>query len=72
MAKFIGHGILERYSKNIDIEKEEKLNHIIKILNIPDDLKEHIIFIKNNKKLNFDNLIKNDDEVHFYITPLGG
>ncbi|MGB9812127.1 MAG: hypothetical protein ACPLRZ_02165 [Thermovenabulum sp.] len=72
MALFIGHGMLENYSREINIEDTEKLEYIIEFLKIPENLKEHVIFIRNHSKLDKDDLIKNEDEVHFYIIPFGG
>ncbi|MCF6096311.1 hypothetical protein L1766_04725 [Thermovorax subterraneus] len=72
MAKFIGHGILEIYSKELDIADGEKLSNVMSFLNIPENLQEHIVFVKNGRTLKDDDLIKDGDEVHFYIVPFGG
>ncbi|MGB9839470.1 hypothetical protein [Thermovenabulum sp.] len=72
MAKFFGHGILEGFSGEIQIEKEEKLEKIIEKMNLPENLKEHVIFLRNHLLLEKDDLIKDEDEVHFYILPFGG
>ncbi|MDN5331942.1 MAG: hypothetical protein PWP45_1167 [Tepidanaerobacteraceae bacterium] len=72
MTKFIGHGMLEIYSKELDIGGEEKLSNVVRFLNIPENLQEHIVFIKGGRTLNGDDLIKDGDEVHFYIVPFGG
>jgi hypothetical protein len=72
MAKVVGHGMLEKYSREIFLQNPIKLQELLTIIGIPDVTFENALFLKGNCRLKKDDLVSDEDEVHFYLVPLGG
>jgi len=72
MAKFIGSGPLKKYSGIVNINKPILVQELSKFLKLPKDLSENLIVVRENKKLNDDDTIQNNDEIHIFFAAMGG
>ena len=72
MADFIGHGILSCYSREFEFSKPTKLGVLIADLNLPEDLRENLIAVRDKVLVDDAELISGSDTVHLFIAPHGG
>jgi len=72
MTIFIGKGSLNRYSQTKTIRHPIMVNEVSKILKLPKGIAENLIVVKQNKKLNDDDLIHDEDQIHIFFAAMGG
>ncbi|NLZ52560.1 MAG: hypothetical protein GX892_05345 [Thermoanaerobacteraceae bacterium] len=72
MAIIIGHGMLQKYSRQIELKQPESLKAVLNQLTIPESMYDYIIFIRQHEKLEDDSIINNDDEIHLFMITFGG
>jgi hypothetical protein len=72
MAKFIGKGILQQYSQEIFLTNQIKVRDLPTLLKFSDELANILIVVRDHRKLDFDELILNGDEVYLYMAVMGG
>jgi hypothetical protein len=72
MAKFIGKGILQQYSQEIFLIHQIKVRDLPTLLKLPDELANILIVVRDHRKLDFDELILNGDDVYLYMAVMGG
>lgn len=72
MANFIGKGVFEKYSQVIKLERPIVVHDLPEFLNLPKKLSENLIVVRQNRKLNDDELIQNEDEIFFFFAAMGG
>ncbi len=72
MAKFIGKGIYKRYSQERKLEHPIIVQDLPGLLKLPKDLSENLIVVRQNRKLNDDELIRDEDEIYFFLAIMGG
>jgi len=70
--KIIGKGVFKNIQQEIFLNKPIKVNELEKFLSLPRDLENNLIIVRQNKKLNDDDLIYQDDKVILFFTPMGG
>lgn len=72
MAKFIGKGVLQQYSQDLFLTNQIKVRDLPSLLKLPDELAAILIVVRDHHKLDFDELIFNNDEVYLYMAVMGG
>jgi len=72
MAIIIGHGMLQKYSRQIELKQPESLKTVLNQLTIPESMYDYIIFVRQHEKLEDDSIINNDDEIHLFMITFGG
>lgn len=72
MVRFIGHGMLERYSREVAVEGLKPLHELLEELSIPQDLKNILIPVRGARVVQDGDLISNDDVIHLFIALSGG
>ena len=72
MAKFIGKGVLQQYSQDLFLTNQIKVHDLPTLLKLPDELANILIVVRDHRKLDFDELILNGDEVYLYLAVMGG
>ncbi|RKL64411.1 hypothetical protein DXT63_01550 [Thermoanaerobacteraceae bacterium SP2] len=72
MAIIIGHGMLQKYSRQIEIKQPENLKTVLHRLMLPESIYDYIIFVRQHEKLEDDSIINNEDEIHLFMITLGG
>lgn len=72
MAKFIGKGVYKRYSQERKLEQPILVQDLPTLLKVPKDLSENLIVVRQNRKLNDDELIRDEDEIYFFLAIMGG
>ncbi len=72
MAKIIGKGPLRSFSQELPLAAPIKVQDLPELLNLPAELAEIAIVVRNNQKLDFDELIHNDDEIYVFMAVMGG
>lgn len=72
MANFIGKGAFKKYSQVIKLERPIFARDLAGLLKLPEDLSENLIVVRKNKKLNEDEVIRDDDDIYFFLAVMGG
>lgn len=72
MASFIGKGLLQDYSQEIILTQPITVASLPALLQIPDHLSNHLIFLRNHLRLSGEDQILNEDEVIIFIEVMGG
>ena len=72
MAKFIGKGVLQKYSQDLFLTNQIKVRDLPARLKLPDELANILIVVRDHRKLDFDELILDSDEVYLFVAVMGG
>jgi hypothetical protein len=72
MAKIIGKGEFRSFSRDVVLSTSIRVQDLPSLLNMPAELAEIAIVIRGNRKLDFDELIYNDDEIYLFMAVMGG
>lgn len=72
MTKFIGSGLLKKFGKTISIDGPILVRDVGKFLKLPKELADNLIVVRKNKKLNEDEVVRNEDEIHIFFAAMGG
>ena len=72
MTEFIGRGTLEKYSQILEINKPIRVGEISKLLKLPKELSDNLIVVRQNKKMNEDEFIQNEDQIYLFFAAMGG
>lgn len=72
MAKFSGKGSLKKYSKTIKLDRPLLVKDLEIILNLPKEYSENVIAIRENRKLDDNDFIHDEDQIDFFLTVMGG
>jgi hypothetical protein len=72
MTEFIGRGILERYGQVKEIKKPLFVRDVSRFLKLPKELADNLIVVRQNKKLNEDEIILNEDKIFIFFAAMGG
>lgn len=71
-AKIIGKGILQPFSKDISFTTQIRVQDLPGLLEMPEDLANNLIVVRNHHNLLSNELIENDDEIYLFIAAMGG
>jgi hypothetical protein len=72
MTNFIGKGILAEYSQEKKLKKPLIVHDVDRFLKLPKELSYNLIVVRGSRKLNDDDLIRNEDEIYLYFAAMGG
>jgi molybdopterin converting factor small subunit len=72
MAKIIGKGPLRSFSQEIVLATSIRVQDLPGLLSMPEELAEIVLVVRNHQKLDFDELINDDDEVFLFMAVMGG
>ena len=72
MAVFIGHGMLASYGGEIKCDAPTRLSILIDALNLPEDLRENLLVVRNKNMIDDAELISCNDTLHLFIATHGG
>ena len=72
MTKFVGNGIYKPYSREVDLDQPILVGDLGKFLNIPKDLSDNLIVVRQSQVLGSEELIYNSDEILFFFAAMGG
>jgi hypothetical protein len=72
MTEFIGRGILERYGQVKEIKTPLLVRDVSRFLKLPKELADNLIVVRQNKKLNEDEIILNEDKIFIFFAAMGG
>jgi hypothetical protein len=72
MTEFIGRGILEQYGQVKEIKKPILVGDVSKFLNLPKDLADNLIVVRQNRKLADGEIILNEDKIFIFFAAMGG
>ena len=72
MTKFVGNGVYKPYSREVDLDQPILVRDLGKFLNIPKDLSDNLIVVRQSQVLGSEELIYNNDEILFFFAAMGG
>ena len=72
MTKFVGNGVYKPYSREVDLDQPIMVKDLGKFLNIPKDLSDNLIVVRQSQVLGSEELIHNNDEILFFFAAMGG
>jgi len=72
MTNFIGRGVFKQYSQVINLEKPLIVRDISKLLKFPKELSDNLIVVRQNRKLNDEEIILDCDEIYIFFAAMGG
>lgn len=72
MVKLIGHNSLKDYTCELAYQGEKTISQMIDRVDIPADLKRIIIPIRDSVALTVDDEIRENDEIHLFMSLIGG
>jgi len=72
MTKFVGNGVYTPYSREVDLDQPILVKDLGKFLNIPKDLSDNLIVVRQSQVLGSEELIHNNDEILFFFAAMGG
>lgn len=72
MAKIIGKGEFRSFSQSVVLTSSIRVQDLPGLLKMPAELAEIAIVVRGNQKLDFDELINNDDEIYLFMAVMGG
>ena len=72
MTKFIGNGVYKPYSREVDLEQPVLVSDLGKFLNIPKDLSDNLIAVRQSQVLGSEELIYSTDVILFFFAAMGG
>ena len=72
MTKFVGNGVYKPYSREVDLDQPILVRDLGKFLNIPKDLSDNLIVVRQSQVLGSEELIHNNDEILFFFAAMGG
>ena len=72
MAKIIGKDPLTSYSQNIVLPHSIRVRDLPGLLKMPEELAEVVIVVRNHQKLDFDELIDDNDVILLFMAVMGG
>lgn len=72
MARIIGHSSLEDMTCEIALDKPTKLRDVLSRLGMEQQLKDSVLFIRDDKVLALDDLIDDKDTIYLFIMMTGG
>lgn len=72
MATFIGKGLLQDYGQEITLTRPITVASLPALLQIPDHLSDHLIFLRNHLRLSGNDEVLNEDEIIIFIEVMGG
>lgn len=72
MVRVIGHGILSKFTFELSIEGPLPLRCLLKRAGIEKELWDDIVFVRGSHRLDLDETIKDEDEVHLFVAMCGG
>lgn len=72
MTKFVGNGVYKPYSCEVDLDQPILVKDLGKFLNIPKDLSDNLIVVRQSQVLGNEELIHNNEEILFFFAAMGG
>lgn len=72
MTNFVGNGVYKPYSRLVDLEQPLLVKDLGAFLNMPKDLSDNLIAVRQSQVLGSEELIQNDDEILFFFAAMGG
>jgi hypothetical protein len=72
MTKFIGNGVYKPYSREVDLDQPILVRDLGKFLNIPKDLSDNLIVVRQSQILGSEEQIHNNEEILFFFAAMGG
>jgi hypothetical protein len=71
-AKIIGKGIMQPFSKDITFSTQIRVQDLPRLLEMPQDLANNLIVVRNHQNILSDETIENGDEIYLFIAAMGG
>lgn len=70
--KIIGAGVMQPYSREINLEEPMRVRDLVNLLQIPANLAEELLVVREHRLLTDEEQIKNGDEIFLYLAVMGG
>jgi hypothetical protein len=72
LTKVIGTGVMEPYSRELELEQPIKVCNLVKLLQIPPNLLEELLVVRGHHLLGDEELVMGGDEIMLYLAVMGG
>ena len=72
MTKFVGESIFKPYSRDVKLKQPVLVKDLGTFLNIPKDLSNNLIVVRQNQILGGEELIHDDEEIILFFAAMGG
>ncbi len=72
MAKFIGSGVLSKFSCEVVLKRPIAAGQIPQLLDIQIPLAEHVILVRDHLMLPDDHMVDDNDEIFLFLAVMGG
>ena len=72
MTKFIGSGVLSKFSQEVILQKPIAAVQIPQLLDIQKPLADHLILVRDHHMLSDSYLVNDNDEIFLFLAVMGG
>ncbi len=72
LTKIIGAGVMEPYSRELELQQPTPAGELVTLLQIPANLAEELLVVRGHSLLTDEELVMNGDEIHLYLAVMGG
>lgn len=72
MVSIVGKGVLEPYSQALVISEPVRAACLSELMKLPENYRDNVIAVRDNRALSLDELIYDDDEISVFVSVMGG
>ena len=72
LTKIIGTGVMQAYSREIELEEPMIVRDLVKMLEMPANLVEELLVVRGHRLLTDEEPVLNGDEIYLYLAVMGG
>jgi hypothetical protein len=72
LTRIIGTGVMQPYSREINLQQPIKVCELVKLLQIPPNLAEELLVVRGHRLLTDEEQVVSGDEIFLYLAVMGG
>jgi hypothetical protein len=72
MVNIKGKGVMRSFSREITLSTQVHACNLAEFLQMPEELAEELIVVRNHRRLDPDDLILDNDEIYLFLAVMGG
>lgn len=72
MVKITGKGVLEPYSRTIQLAGLVRVSDLPGLIDLPEPYHQNIIAVRENKVLSLNEPVRDEDEILIFVSAMGG